>query len=188
MCIRDRSNVAQAAGAGAAFGLTPFKDSVSPLNMTNIVGLAGLAPNENAIQFFKNMDFRSFTLNFELASRNSKEADIIDTLIYYFKRGMHPESLQKGGTGGLLGFPNVFALEPQFNKVDEKSGTVKAIQHPMMPKTKLCALTNLKINTTPFNSLTTVFDGTFPLITMQLTFTELTALTSEDFQTGGGGY
>jgi len=49
-------------------------------------------------------------------------------------------------------------------------------------------LTNLKINTTPFNTLTTVFDGTIPLVTMQLTFTELTALTSEDFVSGGGGY
>lgn len=180
------SNTAQAAGAGAAFALDPFGVS-SQLNPTNIVGLAGLAPNENAIQFFKNMDFRSFTLNFELAARNSKEADQIEYLIYYFKRGMHPASLQKGGTGGLLGFPDVFTLEPQFNEVT-KSGTVESKPHPMMPKTKLCGLTNLKINTTPFNTITTVFDGSFPLITMQLTFTELTALTSEDFQTGGGGY
>jgi hypothetical protein len=177
------SGVAQAAGQGAAFGIDPF-NVASQLNPTNLIGLAGLAPNENAIQFFKNMDFRSFTLNFELASRSYDESLVVDTLINWFKRAMHPKSFQGGGTGGVLGFPDVFTLEPQFNKVS--NGEAKPIQHPMMPKTKLCALTNLKVNTTPFNTLTTVFDGTIPLVTMQLTFTELTALTEEDFKTGVG--
>lgn len=177
------SGVAQAAGQGAAFGLDPF-GVASQLNPTNLVGLAGLAPNENAIQFFKNMDFRSFTFNFELASRNYEESLVVDTLINWFKQAMHPKSFQGGGTGGILGFPDVFTLEPQFNKV--RNNEANPVQHPMMPKTKLCALTNLKVNTTPFNTLTTVFDGTIPLVTMQLTFTELTALTSEDFSTGVG--
>ena len=51
----------------------------------------------------------------------------------------------------------------------------------MLPKTKLCALTNLRVNTTPMNQLTTTFDGSFPLITLNCRFTELTALTKGDF-------
>ena len=178
------ANAAQGAGAGARFALDPF--GVSNPSVTNVIGLAGLAPNENAIQFFKNMDFRSFTLNFELAARNVEESGIIDFMINYFKVGMHPRSLSTSGVGGVLGFPSVFVLEPMFNEL--ANGKAKPVNHPQMPKTKLCGLTNLKINTTPFNTLTTVFDGSIPLITMQLTFTELTALTSEDFVTGGGGY
>jgi hypothetical protein len=188
------ANAAQNAGQAftGAFGsvLNPFGVN-SPINPTNLVGLAGLAPNENAIQFFKNMDFRSFTFNFELAARNADESKIIKDIIKFFKEAMHPRSFQGGvslgygGTGGLLGFPDVFVLEPMFNQVD-KSNKVKAVDHPMMPKTKLCALTNLKINTTPFNSLVTVFDGNIPMITMSLTFTELTALTSADFEIGYG--
>ena len=178
------AGVAQGAGAGLRLAADPF--GLTNINATNLIGLAGLAPNENAIQFFKNMDFRSFTLNFELAARNADESNIIDSMITFFKTGMHPRSFQSNGTGGVLGFPDVFLLEPVFNKVENNK--VTAISHPQMPRTKLCGLTNLKINTTPFNNLTTVFDGTIPLITMQLTFTELTALTSEDFVTGGGGF
>ena len=40
----------------------------------------------------------------------------------------------------------------------------------MMPRTKLCALTGLTINTTPFGQLQTVFDGTIPIVTMELKF------------------
>ena len=182
-----RPGVAGAAqGAGAAIKLAADPFGLTQLNATNLIGLAGLAPNENAIQFFKNMDFRSFTLNFELAARNADESNIIESMITFFKVGMHPRSFQSNGTGGVLGFPDVFILEPVFNKVE--NGKLTAVSHPQMPRTKLCGLTNLKINTTPFNTLTTVFDGNIPLITMQLTFTELTALTNEDFITGGGGF
>ena len=52
----------------------------------------------------------------------------------------------------------------------------------MMPKTKICALTNLQINTTPFGQLQTVFDGTVPLVTMELTFKETTKLTRVDME------
>ena len=56
------------------------------------------------------------------------------------------------------------------------------IQHPMMPRTKLCALTNLTINTTPFGQLQTIFDGTIPVVTMELQFKETTKLTRVDME------
>ena len=49
------------AKAGDLFGVNS-----NILDPTNIVGMAGLAPNENAIQFFKKMEFRSFEFTFEL--------------------------------------------------------------------------------------------------------------------------
>ena len=52
----------------------------------------------------------------------------------------------------------------------------------MMPRSKLCALTGLTINTTPFGQLQTIFDGTIPVVTMELQFKETTKLTRVDME------
>ena len=60
-----------------------FKGAVNPLGSTdslstnNVLGLAGLAPNENAITMFSRMNPRSFTLSFEFFARDENEADDI---------------------------------------------------------------------------------------------------------------
>ena len=173
---------------GVGKAANPFGVNSDILDPTNVVGLAGLAPNENAIQFFKKMEFRKFELNFEFAARSDKESLEIQEIITWFKHGMHPVSKNAdgGGSGVLLGFPDVWTLEPRFvpgNAVNEAyvAGTDKP--HPMMPATKLCALTGMTINTTPMGQFNTVFDGTIPLVTIRLAFNELTALTRSDFMT-----
>ena len=169
--------------AGNLFGVNS-----NILDPTNIVGLAGLAPNENAIQFFKKMEFRQFDLNFEFAARSDTESKEIQEIITWFKLGMHPVSKQAngGGSGVLLGFPDVWRIEPRFipgNATGGKfePGTDKP--HPMMPQTKLCALTSMSVNTTPMGQFSTVYDGSIPLITVTLKFEELSALTRADFMT-----
>ena len=185
----NAGGAAAAAGAGAkqglAAGTNPFGVN-SPVNPTNLVGLAGLAPNENAIQMFKNVDFRSFDFSFEFAARNGTESVEIEEIIEWFKRGMHPNTRGYSGATPLLGFPDVWVIEPQFVENRAKSGGVKSVRHPMLPKTKLCALTNLRVNTTPMAQVQTVYDGTFPLITVSVRFTELTALTQADFAKNDG--
>ena len=171
------------AKAGNLFGVN--SDILDP---TNIVGMAGLAPNENAIQFFKKMEFRKFELNFEFAARSAAESKEIQEIIAWFKHGMHPVSknVDSGGAGVLLGFPDVWTLEPRFtpgNPIGEKFEPGTDRPHPMMPATKLCALTGMTINTTPVGQFNTVFDGTIPLVTIRLAFNELTALTRSDFMT-----
>ena len=160
----------------------PFKIN-SDLNPKNIAGLAGLAPNENSIQFFSKMQGREFGFRFELAARNKQESDRIIEIIEWFKRGMHPDSKNGKGSAVMLTFPDVFFLTPKFVRCNE-SGEIegKPIQHPMMPRTKLCALTGLTINTTPFGQLQTVFDGTIPVVTMELQFKETTKLTRVDME------
>ena len=185
----NAGGAAAAAGAGAkqglAAGTNPFGVN-SPVNPTNLVGLAGLAPNENAIQMFKNVDFRSFDFSFEFAARNGTESVEIEEIIEWFKRGMHPNTRGYSGATPLLGFPDVWTIEPQFVENRARSGSVKSVRHPMLPKTKLCALTNLRVNTTPMAQVQTVYDGTFPLITVSVRFTELTALTQADFAKNDG--
>ena len=169
-------------GAKSASDL--FNVNSNIMDPKNIAGLAGMAPNENAIQFFKKMEFRQFTLNFEFASRDEHESEQIQNIIKWFKIGMHPASLDPlgSGSGVLLGFPDIFVLEPKFVPVGKAGVAQKAQPHKMMPKTKLCALKGLSVNATPFGTVNTVYDGTIPLITATLTFSELTALTRADFE------
>jgi hypothetical protein len=129
------------------------------------------------------MQGRDFSFRFELAARNKQESDRIIEIIEWFKRGMHPDSKNGKGSAVMLTFPDVFYLTPKFVRCNE-SGEIegKPIQHPMMPRTKLCALTGLTINTTPFGQLQTVFDGTIPVVTMELQFKETTKLTRVDME------
>ena len=178
----DPTKVVQGAAGGAATAANLYGVN-SQLNPTNLAGLAGLAPNENSIQFFQRMQSRQFSFRFELAARNKKESQTIIEIIEWFKRGMHPGSKQGRGSAVLLTFPDVFVLCPNFVKCDEEGNPVgDPIQHPMMPKTKICALTNLTINTTPFGQLQTIFDGSIPLVTMELMFMETTKLTRVDME------
>ena len=176
----DIGSLASAAAQGA---INPLGVN-SQLTPTNLLGLGGLAPNENAMMMFSRMQMRSFDVTFELFARDDTEASEIDSIIQWFKVGMHPTATPQG-TGGLLGFPDVFVLEPMFVPADPGSGTAdRAIAHPMMPKTKLCALSRMSVNTTPANNFLTTYTGDIPLQTISLTFNELTALTQSDLQAG----
>ena len=181
------ADYAQKIAGGAAFATNPYGVN-GEVNMKNIAGLAGLAPNENAIQMFQSMDMRKFDFTLAFAARDATESEQIQTIIEWFKRGMHPGSKVGRGSSVVLTFPDVFVLEPRFVPVDPSENGRRdpvigdPIQHPMMPKTKLCALTSLSVNTTPMSKFQTVFDGSIPLVTVTLHFMETTALTRVDFE------
>tara|TARA_B100002051_G_scaffold35280_1_gene28664 strand:- start:1410 stop:2678 length:1269 start_codon:yes stop_codon:yes gene_type:complete len=184
--LGDIAGIASGAKAGAMKAGDFFGVNSNILDPTNIAGMAGLTPNENAIQFFKKMDFRQFDMNFEFAARNKDESQEIQKILQWFKEGMHPVSKDPlgSGTGVLLGFPDVWKLEPRFTPGKEDGDMVEGgadVPHPMMPQTKLCALTQIRVNTSPMGQFATVFDGSIPLITVTLRFNELTALTRSDF-------
>ena len=178
----DPTKIVQGFVSGAKTAADPFKVN-SELSPKNLAGLAGLAPNENSIQFFERMQGREFSFRFELASRNKQESNRVIEIIEWFKRGMHPSSKSGRGSAVMLTFPDVFVLTPKFVQCDEDGKVLgEPIQHPMMPRTKLCALTGLTINTTPFGQLQTVFDGSIPMVTMELMFKETTKLTRLDME------
>ena len=171
--------------AGAFFkGATNPLGSTDSLDTTNTLGLAGLAPNENAITMFSKMQNRSFSLTFEFLARDEEEANNIDMIINGFKTGMHPTTTPKG-TGGVLGFPDIFMLEPWFSAVDSQGNIIpNGTRHPMMPRSKLVALTSLNVNTAPSNNFVTTRDGRLPFQTVTMEFSETTALTQSDLETG----
>jgi len=184
--LGDIAGIASGAKEGAMKAGDFFGVNSNILDPTNIAGMAGLTPNENAIQFFKKMDFRQFDMNFEFAARNKDESQEIQKILQWFKEGMHPVSKDPlgSGTGVLLGFPDVWKLEPRFTPGKQDGDMVEGgadVPHPMMPQTKLCALTQIRVNTSPMGQFATVFDGSIPLITVTLRFNELTALTRSDF-------
>ena len=171
--------------AGAFFkGATNPLGSTDSLNTTNTLGLAGLAPNENAITMFSKMQNRSFSLTFEFLARDEEEANNIDMIINGFKTGMHPTTTPKG-TGGVLGFPDIFMLEPWYGAVDAQGNIIPNGQrHPMMPRSKLVALTSLNVNASPSNNFVTTRDGKLPFQTVTMEFSETTALTQSDLESG----
>ena len=175
------SSVLKSAFKGATDPLGVNSDITQP---ANFLGLAGLAPNENAIMMFSRMEMRSFSLTFEFFARDEDEAENIDKIINGFKTGMHPVANDRG-TGGVLGFPDLFKLEPWFGAIDENGAVVDGGQpHPMMPRSKMCALTQLSVNSSPSNNFVTTKGGQIPLQTINCTFAETTALTSADLETG----
>ena len=111
------SNVTDVLGSAFEGAVNPL-GSTDELNVNRILGLAGLAPNENAINFFKKIQNRKFNLSFDFFARDPNEADNIDKIIYAFKGGMHPTATMKG-TGGVLGFPDLFVLNPLFVQEDQ---------------------------------------------------------------------
>ena len=140
--------------------------------------LRSLVGSEMCIRdrFFSNIEFREFTFDFEIFTPGPEHKQIAEKLINFFKQGMHPSA--PAGTG-VLKFPDVYIIRPKF-KPEGKA----PINHALLPQSKSCALTNLRVNTTPMNSVQTTYDGTFPLITISVTFKELTALTREDLEKG----
>lgn len=171
-----------AAGAAASGAFNPLGVN-SELTPTNLLGLGGLAPNENAIMFFSKMEMRSFDLTFELFARNKAEADQITSIIQFFKVGMHPYASPQG-VGGVLGFPDIFELQPMFVTATNTGEASRLVEHPQMPRTKACALTRVTVNTAPANQFTTTFTGDIPLQTITLSFSEITALSQSDMKSG----
>ena len=181
----NKSGLSSEQIAGAFFkGSTNPLGSTDSLNTVNTLGLAGLAPNENAITMFSKMENRSFNLTFEFLARDENEATNIDKIINGFKTGMHPTTTAKG-TGGVLGFPDIFLLEPWFSAVDGKGNIIpNGVRHPMMPRSKLVALKSLSVNASPSNNFVTTKDGRLPFQTVTMEFAETTALTQSDLESG----
>ena len=131
---------------------------------------------------------REFEFTFEFAARDADESIKIESIIEWFKRGMHPTTKNGKGSAVLLTFPDVWLITPKFveAKQNEKNPDLievgSTIQHPSLPKTKLCALTGLQVNTTPMGSFNTVFDGSIPLMQVTVKFKELTALTRMEME------
>lgn len=152
----------------AAVALKALPDNVS----NSIQGLAGVAPNPRKEQFFKGVDFRTFTFEYQFFPRNAEEAENVMNIIYMFKLHMHPEFKDSGSF--LYVYPSEFDITYFHNNKENLN----------IHRHTSCVLTELSVNYTPNGQYATFENGMPTQINLQLTFKELGLITKERIQQG----
>ena len=158
------------------------------LNEEQAFGLAtGLVTNRNELSTFTNINRRKFDYTFNFFAKNKKEHDEIQKIINTFKVALHPIGSAAGNTEKVpVGFyqqTRAYARSPilKYPKIWTIAYMVNGEPVKDIPRTKFCALTNVKVNYTPNNTLTVVGEtyNEIPAINMSLSFLELTPLTGD---------
>ena len=141
----------------------------------------GAIINPNMEMLFSGPAIRSFKFQFKFTPRFEREAREVKRIITFFKLNMAPKggSLASGNT--MLKNPNIFRL------------AYKGRCTNYLHKFKLCALTDMGVNYTGEGNWATYADGAPISLTMDLNFSELTPIYSEDYPenpytTPGVGY
>ena len=173
---------------GALFGAAAVQsiaqtvggDSLSYDDIFGAIGGAVLNPNTELL--FSNVDLRNFALNFKLVPRSSDEAKDVREIVESFKKAMLPSKdpgevfgFNKNGnnSGVQLGFIGV----PKLCRVSFMKGSV---EHPYLPRFKMCAITSTDINYTPDGAYATYKDGQPVAMTLSLNFQETKICFAED--------
>jgi hypothetical protein len=128
---------------------------------------AGLASNPKKEQSFKNVDFRTFSFDYQFSPKSEAEAQNVLNIIRAFKYHMHPEF--KNETGFLYLYPS------EFDIVYYK-GTKENLN---LHRHTSCVLTEMNINYSPNGVFSTFPNGMPTQISVTLTFRELMLLTKE---------
>jgi hypothetical protein len=136
-------------------------------NGAALSALTGVAPNPMKEQVFKNVDFRTFTMEYNFAPRDSSEAKNVLNIIQAFKYHMHPEL--KDAKNFLYIYPS------EFDIVYYHGGEENMNIH----RHTSCVLTELNINYSPNGIFNTFSDGMPTQINITMSFKELTVLTKE---------
>lgn len=136
----------------------------------------GTTINPNVELLFNGVKLRQFSFQFKMIPRSEKEAKHIRSIIKFFKKGMAPRRSKSAAEFIFLGTPNVFRIEFKANGNTEMGS---------IGKIKTCALNTCSINYTPdgvYGSFEDSIVGSQPLaVTMQLAFTELTPIYSDEY-------
>ena len=145
--------------AAAVGGATPFGKEQGIA--------AGLAQNPKKEQAFKNVDFRTFTFDYQFAPKSSAEAQNVLNIIKAFKYHMHPEF--KSEDAFLYIYPSEFDITYYHG----------AKENLNIHRHTSCVLTEMNVNYTPNGVFTTFPDGMPTQINVTLTFKELMLLSKE---------
>lgn len=145
----------------------------------------GIVLNPNMEFLFKGPALREFSFFYTFVARNPQEGEVIKQIIRTFKQSMAPRSnIDALGGDQLFG---AFLQSPDVFKIRYMSGNK---EHPFLNKFKFCALTRCDINyNAAGEGYVSYEDGTPIIMTMGLTFNELTPVYNEDYDSefGRGG-
>lgn len=157
----------QSALAYAAGTLTSLGGGVGEV----VQKTTGTAPNPKKEQLFKEVNFRTFSFNYQFLPRTPAEAKAVREIIKEFKLHMHPE--YRLDTGQFLYvYPSEFDIRYYHNGKEN----LNLYRHTS------CVLTDLNVNYGSQGQMTTFSDGMPTEVNLQLTFKELALLTKEHIQ------
>jgi hypothetical protein len=158
--------------AGAIASSLAFNNK-SGINVPQAVqGLTGLAPNPRKEQFFKGIDFRTFSFQYQFYPKSAEEARNVQNIIYLLKLHMLPEFKDSGNF--LYIYPSEFDIAYYHNHEEN----LNVHRHTS------CVLTEMNVQYTPNGQYSTFEDGTPTQINVDLTFKELGLVTKESIQEG----
>jgi len=140
--------------------------------------ISGAILNPNTELLFSSVDMRNFQLNFKLVPRNGTEAKTCNDIIKVFKKC----TLPKRSPGKVFGFegPSEFASfigVPNLCRVSFMKGSK---EHDVLPRFKMCAVTQVDVNYTPDGTYATYTDGQPVAMTLTLNFQETKICFSEE--------
>lgn len=145
----------------------------------------GIVLNPNMEFLFNGPELRQFSFFYTFVARNPQEGEVIKQIIRTFKQSMSPRSnIDVFGSDQLFG---AFLQSPDIFKIRYMSGNK---EHPFLNKFKFCALTNMEVNyNAAGEGYVSYEDGTPVIMTMGLSFSELTPVYNEDYDSefGRGG-
>lgn len=131
---------------------------------------AGVAANPKKEQAFKNVDFRTFTFEYQFSPKSVTEAQNVLNIIRAFKYHMHPEFTSSNQF--------VYVYPSEFDIVYYKNGQENLNIH----RHTSCVLTEMNVNYSPNGVFSTFSNGMPTQISLTLTFKELMLLTKESIE------
>ena len=172
-----KSGITQSAGELSNAGWAGINYLVSRGLQTQGIGefvgkVSGTAANPKKEQLFRNVDFRTFSFNYQFFPRSREEAQKVQAIIKTFKLHMHPEF--KDASHFLYTYPSEFDIYYYQNGQENMN----------IHRHTSCVLTDMNISYTPQSILSTFEDGMPTQINVQLQFKELALLTKEAIADG----
>lgn len=134
--------------------------------------MTGLAVNPRLEKTFKNVDYRTFTFDFEFGPRNAAEFQQILNILYLLRFHMMPEYISPGEF--LYLYPSEFDIR----------FFMGAQENTNIPRIGTCVLTSADIDYAPEAIWKQIATGEIPRINLQLQFTELGLVSKEQIQAG----
>lgn len=160
-------------------------DSISTGDI--FAGISGVVRNPNVELLFEKMNLRTFDLKFKMAPYSRNDAQSMEAIVQIFKQAMLPSydlGSRKvfGVTGEVGAVQGGFIAVPKICSVNFMRG---GGHNRHLPKYKMCAITDVKVNYTPDGTYASFQGGSPVAMELQIQFMETKLVFSEDIQDRG---
>ena len=161
--------------AAAALRKSIQKITGDSLSNDDVFGaISGAILNPNTELLFQSVDMRNFMLKFKLVPRSGPEGKIINKIVQTFKActlptrdpgkvfGFNKDGQNQGVLSGFIGVPHLCRI----------SFMIGDKEHDVLPRYKVCAVTQVDVNYTPDGAYSTYYDGQPTAMELSINFQE----------------